>query len=826
MSTQSSVGTCRAPESGDAVMSVLNPEREQLKRWAGMDRRFVRGDGVWLEDDRGRRFLDAYAQYGALALGHNHPAVKATVTRALEAGMPAMVQPYSAPPAAALAHELYRIADGRFSRCVFTTSGAETVEAAIKLVRMRTGRPLIVSANGSYHGKTMGALAASDRLEFAAQHHHPASGFARVAFGDIEALDAFLRKHGRLTAGFIVEPVQGERGVFEPPTGYLRDARQRCEDHGVAFIADEIQTGLFRTGSLFACDQDGVSPDVLLLAKPLGGGLFPLGACLVTERFWDAGFALGHSSTFANNNVACAVGLAVLREMQKPDFQRNLADVSVRLGRGLRDLARRYPRSIAEVRGRGLLHAIELRKPGAACGCFLTYLHQQGLSAYLLASVLAQDHGVLVLPALDEGNVVRITPPLIAAADDISRLLDGLGHTLALWESWSSRRIASTVLAAVADQRRGQDAPATALQLPARRRAAEPRIDYAFVVHPTTVGDIVCNDPTFAHFAPHELRAYQAHAAQLPPGVVAEIPAIESPAGACVRGVLIGLPMLPEQMLACGRTSVREAIAGAVALAHARGARLVGLGAFSSIYSRRGVDVAGRGPWITTGNLLTAGMAFAALLRALERQGTSLANSRVGIVGARGSVGALVAQLVARARPREMILVGNPASGTDALDRIARRLRALGCATLTTTRDMAPLTHCNAIVTASSSARPVLGDVRVAPGTIVCDVARPFDTSAAMRRREDIVVIDGGLVALPGAPRSIGAGNVQGQPPGVALACLSETILLALAGAERDHGVGEDLDVSEVDAMLALAMRHGFALAEDAPASQLRMVCA
>jgi predicted amino acid dehydrogenase len=367
----------------------------------------------------------------------------------------------------------------------------------------------------------------------------------------------------------------------------------------------------------------------------------------------------------------------------------------------------------------------------------------------------------------------------------------------------------------------------TVLQLPTRRRrGAGAAIDYAFVVHPTTLDDIVGNDPTFARFAPHELRAYQAHAAQLPAGVVAEIPDIESPAGARVRGVLIGLPMLPEQMLARGRASVCEAIANAVALARARGARLVGLGAFSSIYTRKGVDVVGRGPWITTGNLLTAGMAFAALRRALERQGTSLADSRVGIVGARGSVGALVAALVARARPREIILVGNPATGTDALDRIARRLRALGCATLTATNDMSPLERCNAIVSASSSARPVLADARIAPGTIVCDVARPFDTPAAMRRREDIVVIDGGLVALPGTPRSIGAGNVQGQPPGIALACLAETILLALAGTARDHGVGEDLDVTEVDAMLALAQHHGFALADHAPASHLRMVCA
>jgi acetylornithine/succinyldiaminopimelate/putrescine aminotransferase len=239
---------------------------------------------VWLFDANGRRLLDAYAQYGALALGHNHPAVKQTIIDALERCQPAMVQPYPAIAAAELARELYRLSNGHFSRCVFTTSGAETVEAAIKLVRMRSGRTLIVSAVGSYHGKTMGALAASDRLEFSLHHHQPASGFARVAYGDIAALAAFLGEHGHQTAGFIVEPIQGERGVFEPPRGYLKTARQLCEEHGVAFIADEIQTGLFRTGLAFACDMDAVAPDVLLIAKALGGGVFHWARVLSRRR--------------------------------------------------------------------------------------------------------------------------------------------------------------------------------------------------------------------------------------------------------------------------------------------------------------------------------------------------------------------------------------------------------------------------------------------------------------------------------------------------------------------------------------------------------------
>src|SRR5476651_1256635 len=381
-----------------AAITEINPEREALMRFAGLDWRFVRGEGVWLFDEAGKRFLDAYAQYGVLALGHNPPAVTGALKRALEANMAAMVQPYAAVHAEALARELYALAGGHYSRCVFTTSGAEAIEAAIKLARLRTGRATILSAVDSYHGKTLGALSASERLDDSRQA--PPSGFARVSYGDAAALADFLDREWASCAAFLVEPIQGEGGVHEPPAGYLERARALCDEHGVLLIADEIQTGLYRAGHALALDAEGVVADIVCVAKALGGGIFPLGACLVTARAWDAGFALAHSSTFANNNLACIAGLAVVEEMRRPQFQANLAATSAQLDEGLAALARRFPASVEAVRGRGLMRGIELRAPVAEAGYFLGYLHQQGLCAYLFASVLARNHGVLVLPVL------------------------------------------------------------------------------------------------------------------------------------------------------------------------------------------------------------------------------------------------------------------------------------------------------------------------------------------------------------------------------------------------------------------------------------------
>ena len=270
----------------------LNPTLARLLTLCRMNRSWTRGEGVWLFDEEGRRFLDCYAQYGAVALGHNAPCVTDAVHAALAGREPAMVQPYRAPYAEQLANALTRLAPGDLSCCVFSTSGAEAVEAAIKLVRARTRRPIILSATGSFHGKTLGALALTGQDHHAEGFGPLPSGFERVEFGDADALAARLARDGERIAALFLEPIQGERGVHLPPPGYLAAVRELCTRHGVALVFDEVQTGLGRTGRMFACEHDGVAPDLMVLGKALGGGLFPLSACLASEAMWDEGFGV------------------------------------------------------------------------------------------------------------------------------------------------------------------------------------------------------------------------------------------------------------------------------------------------------------------------------------------------------------------------------------------------------------------------------------------------------------------------------------------------------------------------------------------------------
>jgi acetylornithine/succinyldiaminopimelate/putrescine aminotransferase/predicted amino acid dehydrogenase len=794
----------------------LNPTLRRLLHLCRMDRTWVRGEGVWLWDEQGRRFLDFSSQYGAVALGHNAPVVVQAVREALSQGMPALVQPYLATEAIALATELQRLAPGRLSRCVFTTSGAQAVEAAIKMVRSATGRPLILATHGSFHGTSLGALALTGQRQYADGFGPLPDGVEHLPFGDAEALAQCLTRRGDRVAAFFVEPIQGERGVILPPPGYLRRVREECTQHGVALVLDEIQTGLGRTGRLFACEAEGVAPDVLLLAKALGGGLFPLGACLAAHRFCDERFELRHSATFANNNIACRVGRVVLDSLTRGGLCEAAARRGEQLQDRLRRLARRYPRLIADVRGRGLLCALELRPFDADHGYFLAFLHQQGLYAYAVAGAIAELASVLLTPTLGEAPVLRLAPPLIIGSDEIDVALAGLEEVFRRLD----RNPDDTLLRAlgVFDASRDFGRMQGRLVFPPPAKAAPQPSRFAFLVHYTRPEDVPLTNPRLRHLSPHELRRFCAFLGEIPPGVLLRTPPVRSPTGASADGYLISVPLLPEQMAVRGRRRTADVIRRAVDLAASLGAQVVGLGAFTSPYSRRGRAVLGRGPSITTGTTLTAGMTMAAVSEWARRRDLDLAQSVVGVVGAGGSVGRLCSRLLARARPRQLLLIGNPKRGARALASLCTELEAeSGLKAVAAGFDS--LAGCDLIISASGAVEPVLDNADLAPGTLVFDVARPPDTSARLQARTDLTVIEAGLVALPDPALRFGVGNLLGLPAGIQLACFAETMLLGLERLTRDFGVGHEVALTDVDLVMSLALRHGFrySIVRDSP---------
>ena len=803
---------------------ALNPTLARLLGLCRLDRRWARGQGAWLFDEAGRWFLDAYAQYGAVILGHNAPAPVAALRAALDAGEPAMVQPYPAPHAQALARELAALAPGGLDRVVFTNTGAETVEAGVRLVRTRSGRPLVIAAQGAYHGRTLGTLSLAGSRH-ATGFGPLAPGFLQVPFGDAAALAAALEAHPGQVAGVVLEPIQGERGVHLPPEGYLGEVRRLCSAHGAALVLDEIQTGLGRTGRLFACQHEGVDPDVLLVAKGLSGGLLPIGAVLCGPAWWDPRFGLAHSSTFANNNLACAVGRAVLRELVERELPARAARLGERLQERLRSLARRHPRWIAAVRGRGLLGAIELRAPEEREGAFLAVLQNHGAWAYAMAGVVARCASVLVAPTLGESPVLRIAPPLVVSEAELDLLLTGIEGVFAALEREGLR----LVLAALGDAPRPcaeprQDGPRVEVgEAALPRPRARTRVDYAFLAHLTRPEELLLTNPGL-QLSSQELGEMCRVVGELPPVLMCHGPTLRSPAGPSAEGVVIMLPYLPDDLVRAGARETCRRIGEAVDMAAGLGARVVGLGGHTTPFSRHGHAVQGRGPRVTTGNALTAGAAVAAVLTRLARRGLELEETPIAILGAGGSVAGLCARLLARAGATRLLLVGRPGASLAPLERVRAALAAPGAAglpglTVELADGLDRLDEAR-VVLAATTTRGALDGAPLAPGTLVCDLGRPPDASEALRARPDLELFEGGLVRLPDPAASFGPGNLVGLPPGVQLACLAETVVLALEGGAGPDHVGRDLPLETVDAVLALAARHGFAplLEDGAPA--------
>ncbi|MET0417789.1 MAG: acetylornithine transaminase [Actinoplanes sp.] len=379
-----------------------------IDRWsqAGMNNygtpqlALVRGEGAVLTAEDGRQYVDFLGGIAVNALGHAHPAVVAAVTQ--QVGQLGHVSNfYVAEPAVALAELLLALA-GRAGRAIFGNSGAEANEAAFKLSRL-TGRTHAVATNGAFHGRTMGALALTGQPSKADPFRPLPGEVTHVDFGDLAALDAAVTDQ---TAMVILEPIQGENGVVVPPPGYLAGARKICTRRGALLVLDEVQTGIGRTGHWFHHQSEGVEPDIITLAKGLGGGL-PIGACLAFGPAAELFQPGSHGTTFGGNPIACAAGLAVIRTIASEGLLDHVKRIGEQLRHGIEGL--NHP-LVSQVRGAGLLLGIVLTAPAAA----------------QLAGDLREAGFLVNAPAPD---VIRLAPPLIisaAQADALISALDGL----------------------------------------------------------------------------------------------------------------------------------------------------------------------------------------------------------------------------------------------------------------------------------------------------------------------------------------------------------------------------------------------------------------
>jgi LysW-gamma-L-lysine/LysW-L-ornithine aminotransferase len=361
----------------------------------------VRGEGSYLWDDNDRRYLDLMTNYGVNLLGHAHPlvtdAIKLQASQLTNAH-----QSFDTPARQDFLDALGALLPPPLSRISFGNSGAEAVEAALKYARVATGRIGIVATHRAYHGRTFGALSATADAKYRDPFAPMLEGVRHVPFDDLDALDKVLDDS---VAAVIVEPIQGEGGIRVPADGYLRGIRERCDARGILLICDEIQTG-FRTGSPFAFTREDIVPDILCLSKSIANGL-PVGVTITTEAVSDRVPKGSHGSTFAGNPLVCAAGAATLRVLADEALHARAAQMGKRFQERVRELE--LPQ-VREVRGRGMMQAVELKKPVTA----------------VIKSM--QEHGVLVLPA--GGTVIRFLPSILIQDAQLDEGMDVLAEAL------------------------------------------------------------------------------------------------------------------------------------------------------------------------------------------------------------------------------------------------------------------------------------------------------------------------------------------------------------------------------------------------------------
>jgi acetylornithine/N-succinyldiaminopimelate aminotransferase len=365
---------------------------------------FERGEGVWLISEKGERYLDFGAGIAVSSLGHSHPKlVKALTDQAKKLWHTSNL--YTIPEGEKLAERLCALT---FADVVFfTNSGAEALEGAIKTARKYqsvSGHPekyRIITFEGAFHGRTLATIAAGGQKKYLDGFGPAMPGFDQVPFGDHKALEAAITPE---TGAILIEPVQGEGGIRSVPTQCLRGLRELCDKHGLLLIFDEVQSGVGRTGKLFAHEWSGIAPDIMAIAKGIGGG-FPMGAFLATSEAAKGMVAGTHGSTYGGNPLAMVVGAAVLETVSKPAFLKNVQKMANLFRQRLAEMKDRHPAIIAEIRGSGLLMGIRTIVPNTD-----------------LQQALRDGEQMLTVSAGD--NVLRLLPPLIVTEKDVAEAVN------------------------------------------------------------------------------------------------------------------------------------------------------------------------------------------------------------------------------------------------------------------------------------------------------------------------------------------------------------------------------------------------------------------
>ena len=413
----------------------VNAGLARVQSIIGFDKIWARGEGANLWDVEGNRYLDLLSGYSVFNLGRGHPAIKQAMQEVLALDRPNLVKMDCPLLAGLLAEELVKRMPPGLDAVFFANSGADAVDTAVKFARAATRRPRMLYLDHAFHGLMLGTVSLNGGHQFREQFEPLMPGFDKVRMNNLEDLERELNQ--RDVAAFVVEPIQG-KGVYIPDDGYLAQAQHLCRQHGTLFICDEVQAGMGRTGRFLSCEHWGLEPDMVTLSKSLGGGYIPVSACITSRKIHDKTFSSldrcqVHSTTFGQNEMAMAAGLATLHVMDEERLIERAATMGEKLLSGLASLQDRYD-MIADVRGKGLMIGIEFRQPSSLrlkAAWAAAEKAQKGLFAQLVVMALMRDHHILTQVGGPEVNIIKLLPPLIIGDEEVEMIVSAFDDVMA-----------------------------------------------------------------------------------------------------------------------------------------------------------------------------------------------------------------------------------------------------------------------------------------------------------------------------------------------------------------------------------------------------------
>jgi len=784
------------------------PELARLLRALRLDAVYVRAEGNYLWRAEGSstiKTLDLVGGYGAGLFGHYHPELVEQLTEAVRSRVPFLAQGSCRAAAAELAAELARMAGDDYLVC-FTNSGTETVEAALKHLQLERGRGAIVGLTGAFHGKTLGAIQLTSA--YRAPYAHWSPDIRSIDPWDAATWPALESALGEI-AGVFVEPMLGEGGVRPLPQAFIDWLNLTIVPAGIPIIADEVQTGMGRTGSFLLCTQLGLKPDYICLSKSLGGGLAKIGALLIRRSRYVPEFSIQHSSTFAEDDLSCRIALKALALLERDRLPQRCKELGAHLLKMLEKLRAQYPGVIKEVRGQGLMVGLELHDLTDSASKALRAVSTFEYLGYVAAAYLLNHHNIRVAPTLSSRNTLRIAPSAYISTAELDKFglalaqlceilsAGDVGHLFRPRTAWAPRDVVNRIAA-----------------LGTRREPAKVARRVAFVGHLIEPSDLAIADPSLAGLSESELQLFVDDTAEAVGPVIYEQHHVRSITGEQVHLSFIGLNLYSKQIAQAWRKRkagwIRESIRSAVELARDNGCQVVGLGGYTSIVTHNCEAVVTPGIELTSGNALTAGMGILALKQAAAQQGIELHSARLAIVGATGNIASIYAAMLAR-EVAELVLVVRDVTASK-VGIVCNNIRAAAPdIRITVTDDMHKLRGCTLIVTASNAAQPLIHPEHLSDApTAICDISVPSDVAATVAtQKPNVLVLQGGNVRLPHDP-DFGIHGVRLEA-GHVFACMAETLLMGLEGGTMSGSQGS-LSFAGVETALAMAAKHGFSL--------------